>query len=73
MGVARMFKVLFSALACFFGLSLGKNLNVTLTDNPLLTCYTNPCVNVDGVGKILGTTKVGYLNLGKKYIYFFLI
>ena len=27
-------------------------------DNPFLTCYTNPCVQVDGVGKIMGSTKV---------------
>ena len=27
-------------------------------DNPLLTCFTNPCVQVDGVGKIMGSTKV---------------
>ena len=26
-------------------------------DNPLLTCLTHPCVQVDGVGKILGTKK----------------
>ena len=27
-------------------------------DNPFLTCWTNPCVQVDGVGKIMGSTKV---------------
>ncbi len=27
-------------------------------DNALLTCLTNPCVDVNGVGKILGTKKV---------------
>ena len=30
-------------------------------DNPLLTCFTNPCVQVDGVGKIMGSTKVRIL------------
>ena len=31
-------------------------------DNPFLTCWTNPCVQVDGVGKIMGSTKVNSLN-----------
>ena len=60
MGVAilRTMKKVFLSIVAFFGLSAGKNLNVTLEDNPLLTCYTNPCVDVDGFGKIMGTKKV---------------
>ena len=30
-------------------------------DNPFLTCWTNPCVQVDGVGKIMGSTKVKFM------------
>ena len=53
-----MFKVLLISFLAFFGLCFGRNLNVTLNDNPLFTCFTNPCVYVDGVGKIMGSTKV---------------
>ena len=40
-------------------------------DNPLITCFTNPCVQVDGVGKIMGSTKVRTFftsNLHSKFI-----
>ena len=47
----------------FFGLAFGRNLNVSLDDNPALTCYTQPCVDVEGVGKIMGTEKVYILKL----------
>ena len=46
---------LFLGLGLFWAiLGLGQS----AIDNPLLTCLTNPCVQVDGVGKILGTIKV---------------
>ena len=44
----------------FFGLAFGRNLSVSLDDNPALTCYTQPCVDVEGVGKIMGTEKVNH-------------
>ena len=49
------------AFMAFFGLGFTapKFDNQTQPqDNPFLTCYTNPCVQVDGVGKIMGSTKV---------------
>ena len=59
----------FLSIVAFLGLSAGKNLNVTIQDNPLLTCYTNPCVNVDGFGKIMGTKKVSQCGLWKVNIF----
>ena len=62
-------------LLAFFGLAFGRNLNVSLDDNPALTCYTQPCVDVEGVGKIMGTEKVpihfktNIFEGLKKYIY----
>ena len=47
------------AFMAFFGLSIAApSIDDPAKDNPLFTCYTNPCVNVDGVGKIMGSTKV---------------
>ena len=45
----------------FFSLSFAApSIDDPAKDNPLFTCYTNPCVQVDGVGKIMGSTKVKY-------------
>ena len=58
----------------FFGLSFAApSIDDPAKDNPLFTCYTNPCVQVDGVGKIMGSTKVKYFfmaNLNKFGIVF---
>merc|ERR1712227_344825 len=67
--VITMNKVFLSIVA-IFGISYGKNLNVTVSDNPLLTCYTNPCVRVDGVGKIMGTEKETEVTGRKIYSYY---
>ena len=42
------------------GLSQAEIFNATLDekDNPFATCFTNPCVQVEGVGKIMGSKKV---------------
>ena len=48
----------------FLGLSFAApSIDDPAKDNPLFTCYTNPCVQVDGVGKIMGSTKVKYFLL----------
>ena len=46
-------------LAVFLDISQSNN----VFDNPLLTCLTHPCINVAGVGKILGTVKVSLFPL----------
>ena len=68
-----MFKVLRNIhFLAFFGLAFGRNLSVSLDDNPALTCYTQPCVDVEGVGKIMGTEKVNLYLLVNYFFSFFL-
>ena len=46
------------AFLALFGLCQAASIAPDTKDNPLYTCYTNPCVTVPGIGKILGTKKV---------------
>ena len=47
------------AFMALLGICSGASLshNQSLYDNPLATCLTNPCVQVEGVGKIMGSKK----------------
>ena len=56
-------------LICFIGLAYSAPYNET-KDNPLASCLTNPCVVVDGVGKIMGTKKESEFTNKNIYSYF---
>ena len=58
------------AFMAFFSIVIAAPSNFTHEkDNPILTCLTQPCVQVDGVGKIMGSYKVRIL----KSIYILLV
>jgi hypothetical protein len=44
----------------FIGLAKAASFSNATKDNPFVTCLTNPCLQVPGVGKIMGAKKVKF-------------
>jgi len=66
----HIYKTLLAFLAFLSLVLSAPSIDENTQDNPLATCYTNPCVDVSGVGKIMGSTKDSEITGRNIYSYY---